>query len=157
MFSTVCLLVLCSFILNRNILGFSGVEREIVILCNVMLSKILLDPSLKGFLSKFYCKLSHPILNGYKLVVPATFLCPVVHNALVALFVNLPPQAKPGSWLYFHVVTRTRRRRRRTLTQILQEGTVKSWKRPNFNVFQIKGFWIFLSQNLKIFRGKDQL
>ena len=86
MFSTVCLLVLCSFILNRNILGFSGVEREIVILCNVMLSKILLDPSLKGFLSKFYCKLSHPILNGYKLVVPATFLCPVVHNAFVALF-----------------------------------------------------------------------
>jgi hypothetical protein len=80
------LLLLCSFILNRNILGFSGVEREIVILCNVMLSKMLLDPSLMGFLSKFYCQLSCPIFNGDKVVVSATFLCLVVHNALVALF-----------------------------------------------------------------------
>jgi hypothetical protein len=29
--------------------------------------------------------------------------------------------------------------------------------RSNFNVFQIEGFGIFLSQNLKIIMGKDQL
>ena len=39
------------------------------------------------------------------------------------LFVKLPQQAKPGSWLYFCVVTTTTTRTR-TLTQILQEGAV---------------------------------
>ena len=42
-------------------------------------------------------------------------------------FVKLPPQAKPGSWLYFCVVTT---RTRRTPTQIHLEGTVL-------------GFWSF--------------
>ena len=37
-------------------------------------------------------------------------------------FVNLPSQAKSGSWLYFRAVTRTRTTR--TLTQTLPEGVV---------------------------------